>query len=96
MVRSVPRGRVATYGQVARIVGRCTPRMVGYAMAALPEGTDVPWQRIVNSQGRISERTRGEGAVRQRRALEAEGVAFGPGGRLDLDEIAWEGPGGAW
>lgn len=97
-VRSIPAGRVATYGQIARMVGRCTPRMVGYAMAALPDGTDVPWHRVVNREGRVSVRSRGDGARRQRMALEAEGVRFGPGGRLDWGEVAWEGPrgGAAW
>lgn len=96
VVRSVPPGQVATYGQVARIAGRCTPRMVGYAMAALPEGTDVPWHRVVNRQGRISARVRGDGAHRQRRALEAEGVRFEADERINLATVAWEGPAGTW
>lgn len=54
VVRLIPPGRVATYGQVASIVGNCTARMVGYAMAALPPGSDVPWQRVINAQGKIS------------------------------------------
>lgn len=96
IVRSIPNGRVATYGQIARLVGRCTPRMVGYAMAALPDGTDVPWHRVINRQGRVSERREGQGARRQRDALEEEGVPFGTDGRIDLDAVGWGGPGDEW
>ena len=71
----IPHGRVASYGQIAREAG-CTPRQVGYAMAALPFNSGVPWQRVVNSQGKISVRSRGEGDKDQRKLLEAEGVRF--------------------
>ena len=54
VVRQIPRGQVATYGQIAMIVGNCTPRMVGYCMASLDPDSDVPWQRVINAQGRIS------------------------------------------
>ncbi len=83
IVRKVPKGKVATYGQIALYVERCTPRMVGYAMAALSE-EDVPWQRIVNAQGGISPRADGDGALIQRKLLEAEGVVFEANGRIDL------------
>ena len=91
VVRLIPAGRVATYGQIAAIVGWCTPRLVGYAMAALPFGCDAPWHRVINSQGRISTRGSGDGHVVQRTLLEAEGVAFDEGGRVDLAEVGWEG-----
>ena len=83
IVRKVPKGKVATYGQIALYVDRCTPRMVGYAMAALMED-DVPWQRIVNAQGGISPRADGDGALIQRKLLEAEGIVFNENGRIDL------------
>ena len=83
IVRKVPKGKVATYGQIALYVERCTPRMVGYAMAALTE-EDVPWQRIVNAQGGISPRADGDGALIQRKLLEAEGIVFNENGRIDL------------
>ena len=54
LVRQIPPGKVATYGQIAGVVGGCTARMVGYAMAAVPEGLDVPWQRVINAKGKIS------------------------------------------
>jgi methylated-DNA-protein-cysteine methyltransferase-like protein len=72
VVRQIPPGRVATYGQIAGIVGDCTARMVGYAMAAAPD--DVPWQRVINAQGKVSPRHDHWGAEAQRRRLQEEGV----------------------
>jgi methylated-DNA-protein-cysteine methyltransferase related protein len=89
-VRQIPRGRVATYGQIAKIVDRCTPRMVGYAMAALRGRTDVPWQRVINARGEISTRSAGDGAVRQRRLLEKEGIRFDRQGRVDFKRYRWK------
>jgi methylated-DNA-protein-cysteine methyltransferase-like protein len=91
VVRQIPRGKVATYGQIAKIVDRCTARMVGYAMTALRGRTDVPWQRIINSKGEISARSRGDGALRQRKLLEREGICFDLRGRLDLGKVRWAG-----
>jgi len=92
VVRKIPRGRVATYGQIAKIVDRCTGRMVGYAMAALPYGIDVPWHRVINTKGEISLRARGDGALRQRRILQAEGIRFDQKGRVKLERFRWPGP----
>lgn len=89
LVRRIPKGKVATYGQVARIVGRCTARMVGYAMAALRGRKDVPWQRVINFQGGISPRACGDGSFRQRKLLEGEGIRFNSRGRLDLKKYRW-------
>jgi methylated-DNA-protein-cysteine methyltransferase-like protein len=89
VVRQIPRGKVATYGQVAKIVDRCTARMVGYAMAALCGRTDVPWQRVINSKGGISTRSRGDGALRQRKLLEREGIHFDSRGRVNLRKVGW-------
>lgn len=91
VVRQIPRGKVATYGQIAKIVDRCTPRMVGYAMAALRGRTDVPWQRVINSKGEVSTRSRGDGALRQRKLLEKEGIRFDPRGRVNLRKVRWAG-----
>lgn len=95
IVRQIPAGRVATYGQVAAIEGHCTARMVGYAMAALAHD-DVPWQRVVNGQGRISERSGGGGTGRQRLKLMEEGVRFDSRGRIDFEVFGWDGPDFGW
>lgn len=89
VVKRIPKGKVATYGQVARISGRCTARMVGYAMAALPQGSRVPWQRVINAQGMISARSHSDGDVRQRVLLEKEGVKFDAKGRVNLKVFLW-------
>ena len=90
VVCQVPRGQVASYGQIAEIVGPgCDARMVGYAMAAIPEGSDVPWQRIVNREGKIS--LPGRGGEIQRMRLEAEGITFDARGRIDMKHFGWQG-----
>jgi methylated-DNA-protein-cysteine methyltransferase-like protein len=97
VTRQIPAGQVATYGQIAAIVGGCTPRMVGYAMAALPYGTDVPWQRVINRQGKISLRAGGNGGALQRQLLEAEGVHFDPKtDSVDISKVGWPGPDWEW
>lgn len=97
VVRQIPAGRVATYGQVAAIVGNCTARMVGYAMAALEYNSGVPWQRVINRQGKVSPRTGGSGSAKQRQLLEAEGVRFDlAGGRVDFTRFGWSGPDWNW
>ena len=97
IVRMIPRGRVATYGQIAAIEGSSTARMVGYALAALPDADrSVPWQRVVNRSGAVSERSGGGGIACQRRALEAEGVLFDRAGGIDFDAAGWDGPDFEW
>lgn len=89
-VRRIPKGRVATYGQVARLAGLPRhARQVGYALHALPEGSDVPWQRVVNAQGAVSPRAVPGFEDEQRTRLEAEGVVFGPSGRIPLARFQW-------
>ncbi len=91
LVNLIPAGRVATYGQIAGYIERCTPRMVGFAMAAVPQEIDVPWHRVINSKGMISIRANGEYDMMQRVLLEAEGVTFDEKERVDLAEVGWEG-----
>jgi methylated-DNA-protein-cysteine methyltransferase-like protein len=93
IVMLVPRGRVATYGQIAAIEGRCTPRMVGYAMSSVPEESGVPWHRVINSRGTISLSPGSDGYALQRAMLESEGVVFDDRGRVDLSRFGWQGPG---
>jgi methylated-DNA-protein-cysteine methyltransferase-like protein len=96
LVRKVPRGKVATYGQIALMLALPAgidsaayrafgPRWVGGAMAACPD--DVPWQRVINSQGKISDRP---GAAKQRRLLKDEGVKFAKD-KVDLKKYGWHG-----
>jgi methylated-DNA-protein-cysteine methyltransferase-like protein len=92
LVRQVPPGRVTSYGAIARMLGHPrAARTVGWALHALPPGSDVPWQRVINSQGRISTRCREHGAGRQRALLEAEGVVFDDRDRVDWSRFGWEG-----
>lgn len=95
IIREIPPGRVATYGQIAAIEGHATARMVGYALASLSEDR-VPWQRVINSAGRISQRSGGGGTARQRLRLMSEGVRFDRRGRIDFDVFGWDGPDGGW
>ena len=91
VVRRIPRGRVATYGQVAALAvlpGRA--RQVGYALHALEDGSGVPWQRVINHRGEISPRAEPFYEPLQRAMLEAEGVVFDARGRVDLGHYRWE------
>ncbi|MBC8260126.1 MAG: MGMT family protein [SAR324 cluster bacterium] len=91
IIRLIPCGKVATYGQIAEITGSCTARMVGYAAAAIPIDSDIPWHRVINFQGAISARSGGSGETLQRELLEAEGVRFDQKGRTDLEHYRWRG-----
>ena len=102
IARQVPPGQVTTYGQIASMIpppGTMTPkdyaafaaRWVGGAMSACP--ADVPWQRVINSQGKISPRP---GATLQRQLLEDEGVHFDERGKIDFDVYGWQGPAADW
>jgi len=99
IVRLIPAGQVATYGQIAALVPTPTgiasrdyqaygARWVGGAMAACPPG--VPWQRVINSQGKIS-LPEGKGYEEQRQLLEDEGIIFDDRGRIDLSRYRWSG-----
>jgi len=90
VIRRVPKGRVATYGQIARLAGLPGhARQVGYALYALRASTAVPWQRIVNASGAISLRRSG-GALSQRMLLEREGVTLDARGRISLARFGWK------
>ena len=94
MVRRIPPGKVTTYGRIAELVGGCSARMVGYAMAALKRGTtpDVPWQRVINARGKVSVHGDGIGNAMQRVILEQEGVVFDVHDRVDFSQFGWAGP----
>jgi len=104
IVRQIPEGKVATYGQIAAFIpppGHMDPkdyaawgaRWVGGAMAACPP--EVPWQRVINAQGKISLRP-GGGHLRQKQLLEDEGVRFDERERVDLRKYTWSGPSVEW
>jgi len=91
VIRKIPRGKVATYGQIAILSGASgAARQVGYALNALPGDGDVPWHRVVNAQGKISQRTRTDHHMEQRKLLEAEGISFDDNGRILLDSYQWD------
>lgn len=102
IARQVPPGNVTTYGQIAAMIPppgmmnftdyqAYRARWVGGAMATCPE--EVPWQRVINSQGKISPRP---GAARQRQLLEQEGVQFDERGKVDFSRFGWKGPAAEW
>ena len=89
VVRKIPKGRVATYGQVARLagIGR-QPRRVGYALG-ISDGTNIPWQRVVNARGEVSGRSEPDAAGHQQSLLMDEGVEF-VRGRIALERFQWK------
>lgn len=97
IVRQVPHGRVATYGQISRIAGRCSAQMVGFALASLAsyrerqDFEEVPWQRIINAKGKISPHGFGMGGFIQRQLLEEEGIEFDSESVIDLERFGWDG-----
>jgi methylated-DNA-protein-cysteine methyltransferase-like protein len=91
VVRRIPPGRVATYGQVARLAGMAGhARQVGYALHALLRWQRVPWHRVVNTRGQISLGPASGADVTQRLRLEREGIRFDARGRIDLARFGWK------
>jgi len=89
IVKEIPSGKVASYGQVSRLIPGCTARMVGYALASLPTDSGVPWQRVINSKGKISPHGAGFGSAMQRALLEQEGIIFKADNSIDMDIYGW-------
>ena len=90
VVEAVPIGSVVTYGQVALLAGSPrAARQVGMVLRGLREAEDVPWQRVINSQGKLSTYKVGSGEL-QRALLEAEGVEFDDEDRVDLRRFRWD------
>ena len=89
IVRQIPTGRVMTYGQIAEILGEgYTPRTVGYVMRG-SDAEDVPWQRVINSQGACSTGKLTMPENIQQSILESEGVVFTENGKCDLKVYLW-------
>ncbi len=94
VVKKIPRGKVATYGQIAALAGMPRhARQAGYALAATPANMKIPWHRVINAQGRISMRLRhwdsGSDDL-QKILLEAEGVIFDGSGKVNLKQFQWK------
>jgi methylated-DNA-protein-cysteine methyltransferase-like protein len=91
MVAAIPHGRVATYGQIAHMIGRPrAARQVGYALAAAPAELKLPWHRVVNARGEISPRRKAGYDEFQRILLEDEGIVFDSVGRIALACYQWQ------
>ena len=90
MVQRIPRGRVATYGQIALLAGlKGHARQVGYALHDLPDGSGVPWHRVINAQGKVSPRAEPSYVSIQQKLLEGEGIEIGAGDRISLKQFGW-------
>jgi methylated-DNA-protein-cysteine methyltransferase related protein len=89
----VPYGKVVSYGQIAAWLGQPrAARTVGWALHGLPEGSGLPWHRVINMQGRITSPCQEHTAARQRELLEVEGIVFERDGRVDMKTYRWSGP----
>ena len=92
MVRCIPHGKVATYGQIAAMLGYPRKsRHVGHALGRLPNRNDVPWYRVINSQGKLSVDEGSSSWFVQHALLREEGVVFRASGRISLREFQWQG-----
>jgi len=91
VIRRIPKGWVATYGQVATMAGMPRrARLVGRVLQRLDPGTKIPWHRVVNAKGEVSySLSRNGGDILQRRLLEKEGLKFDASNRLDLERCRW-------
>jgi methylated-DNA-protein-cysteine methyltransferase related protein len=105
ITRQIPKGKVSSYGQIASMIPpylgtdpdqhqRLAPRWVGTAMRKVPEGQSVPWQRVINSQGKVS--LPDASGAKQRALLEAEGIVFDKSGKINLGDYGWQGPDDDW
>lgn len=91
VVRQIPKGKVATYGQIAAIIGNPRlSRVVGYALHANPDNTAIPCHRVVNRFGEVAKSFAFGGPSIQKDMLIAEGVKFNPEGRVDLNSCLWQ------
>ena len=90
LVQLIPEGKVATYGQIAQLLGFPRhSRHVGKALNLAPSELEVPWQRVINGQGKISMEHGSEGWYVQKALLESEGLVFSESGKLPLNQVLW-------
>jgi methylated-DNA-protein-cysteine methyltransferase related protein len=91
IVAKIPKGKLVSYGQVAALAGYPQrPRQVGMVLSGLPEGTKLPWHRVVNTQGYVPSRGRWWGAFEQIGRLREEGIEVDDLGNLDLEAHRWQ------
>ena len=90
LINQIPKGYVSTYGDIAKLADCKSARAVGFALNQLPEGSKVPWQRVINSQGKVSPRRNSEGRLIQQLLLEEEGIIF-KNGKVDLNIYRYSG-----
>jgi methylated-DNA-protein-cysteine methyltransferase related protein len=91
VVKRIPRGRVATYGQIATLAGLDGhARQVGYALHSLPSDVNIPWHRVINAKGEVSARSASDSHELQRMLLEEEGVEFSLDGKVSLTKFGWK------
>ena len=89
IIAAIPPGKVTTYGDIARLAGSPrAARQVGGVLRRLPEGSRLPWHRVINSTGKISQQ--GDDLLRQRDALAAEGIDVSDDGKLSLQHYRWQ------
>ncbi|EQA35617.1 methylated-DNA--[protein]-cysteine S-methyltransferase, TIGR00589 family [Leptospira inadai serovar Lyme str. 10] len=92
ITKRVPRGRITSYGRIAVLLGKPrAARAVGYALNAIPKDREqkIPWQRVINSQGKISFRGDSHRAILQRKILQSEGIEFDQNDRTDFRKFGW-------
>ena len=89
IIKQIPKGKVATYGQIATIVGIQNPRLVGFALASQKGDTGLPWFRVINSKGEISFPAESDGFKIQYSLLLNEGIIFDSKNRINLKQFSW-------
>lgn len=91
-IAKIPHGKVATYGQVAKLISASGPRQIGYALSSIPPGVDIPWHRVINAKGEISPRSGSEqlGDHEQYSRLVAEGIVVNKNSKINLSQHQWQ------
>ncbi len=89
-IKCIPEGKVATYGQIAKLIDASGARQVGYALSSTPADMNLPWHRVINAKGEISQRSDGKADSEQQTRLLAEGVMLNKHGRINLLQYRWQ------
>ena len=90
IIKQIPKGKIATYGQIAAMAGTQNPRLVGFALAGLKDDTTVPWFRVINSKGQISFPEDSDGFKIQYSLLQNEGIIFDSKNKINLEQFGWK------